>query len=186
MGALHEGASGAGAGASLHVLNWGRRAPLSGHTSIGRAVPCVLFRKAMLHACVKVKGGRASPARACASARPSAQARVWGGGGAFARLPWAVCGLALALACRADEERARRLAEMSADASAHEAARTARLADRAAKDAESDGRIVHAEDAARGQDAFRAAASKAVFGAMSSANVSVSERVGSRKHFVSR
>jgi hypothetical protein len=90
----------------------------------------------------------------------------------------------------AEEERARRLAEMTNNAEAHHMARLGRL-QRAheAEAAQGEGHGVVANTAglggaAREGDAFLQAASRDVYGALS--KTSIGDRVGSRKHFVER
>ncbi len=96
----------------------------------------------------------------------------------------ASCGL-----LHSDEERARKLAEMSSNAEVHDQARLSRL--QRARDMEAaeaqGGMVANASGVAgvaREGDAFLAAASRDVYGAL--ANASIQDRVGSRKHFVQR
>jgi hypothetical protein len=88
----------------------------------------------------------------------------------------------------AEEERARRLAEMANNAETHDMARLGRL-QRAheAEAAQGDGTVANTaglSGAAREGDAFLQAASRDVYGALS--KTSIGDRVGSRKHFVER
>jgi len=86
-----------------------------------------------------------------------------------------------------EEERARRLAEMSNNAEQHDMARSDRLQRAAAADAARDGVVANSggvSGAVREGDAFMKAASRDVYGALSGA--SISDRVNSRKHYVSR
>lgn len=84
-----------------------------------------------------------------------------------------------------EEDRQRRLAEMMGNAAAHEEHRQQRLAK--AREAEAAGderdRVVSHADAARGADAFKAAASRDVYGALSASAGSLEARVGSRRHY---
>ncbi|KAF5839880.1 hypothetical protein DUNSADRAFT_18423 [Dunaliella salina] len=86
-----------------------------------------------------------------------------------------------------EEERSRRLAEMSGNAEQHDMARSDRLQRAAAADAARDGVVANTggvSGAVREGDAFMKAASRDVYGALSGA--SISDRVNSRKHYVSR
>lgn len=93
----------------------------------------------------------------------------------------------LAVCVCAEEEKARRLAEMTSNAEQHDSARLERL-QRAAQGEPEGGRMLEnaggVAGTARQGDAFAAAASRDVFSALSGA--SLEARVNSRKHFAQR
>jgi len=91
------------------------------------------------------------------------------------------------------EERAARLAEMSANASEHERHRTSRLTAADAADAAADGGANGAGGAPaapvpgkRPGDSFLAAATAEVYGSLMASGTSLEARIGSRKHFQQR
>ncbi len=88
----------------------------------------------------------------------------------------------------ADEERQKRLAEMTSNATTHEQQRTERV--KRARDAEvsTEGRLVANAGGVTGRegDAFLKAASRDVYGALSASAGSLEARVSSRKHFNAR
>jgi hypothetical protein len=85
----------------------------------------------------------------------------------------------------AEEERQRKLAEMLGNAETHAAARLDRIT-AGHRAAAAEERIVSHDDVQKGHDAFRAAASREVFGAMGAETQTIASRVNSRKHFSAR